>query len=792
MKLFRYSNWITGLALLLALFSCKQRGTTVNAKGEFSGSESCIECHQRFYELWSPSHHGKAMEPMNSAYIKSKQLPNSEDFSLEGKKYRVEFSDSTMTMIETDGDSLRDYKIVWALGGKNVSYYLTDLGKGKLQTIPLAYDHNKKIWYNNPESAVRHFPDANMRADEALPWKDRMYNFNTSCYSCHVSQLETNFDLATDSYHSTWKEPGINCETCHGPSAEHVRVAKEAKKTGKKLGLDELEIIVTSTFTQNQHNSSCAPCHAQMRPITPSYMPGDRFFDNYDLTTFENSDFYPDGRDLGETYTFTSWNQNQCMIQGELHCVICHTSSGRDRYADKPNDACLQCHNERTENLSAHTGHKPDSEGSVCINCHMPQTIFGRMVQSDHSFRPPMPEATIRYGSPNACNLCHTDKSPEWANKIVKARPNGNYQEETMKWADLILQARQENWKNLDDMLAVISEEKYDAVVQNSLIRLLTNCENEKKWPVLMDAVLNNPSPLVRASAATGLLGNSSPEAKNTLIKACSDEYRLVRVAAAFPLASFPEESFPAADIEVVKKATDEYMTSIVTRPDDWSSHYNMGIYHQNKGDATLALESYETATKLYPEAVLPLVNSSVLYSYIGNHAKAEANLKKVLESDPGNEAANLNLGLLLAELGRMDEAEIALKKALEANPENQPVAAKNLSVIAGQKGNFSEAVKYAGIAWKARPENPEYGYTLAFYQLQNNQKNTAISTLKGIVEQYPAYLDATQFLADIYLRDGNKNMAIRLYQNALKTEGLSDQQKVALQQAITGLQQSM
>lgn len=353
------------LLIVLMGFSCSQRNGG-EISGEFSGSESCKECHEKFYELWEPSHHGKAMEPMNAAYLQGKHLSLSEEFALEGKKYKMEMGDSTMKMLEIDGQNVKEYPVSWALGGKNVSYYLTELDNGMLQTIPLAYDHNKKIWYNNPESAVRHFPDHNMPADEALPWKDRMYTFNTSCYSCHVSQLETNFDVASDTYHSTWKESGINCETCHGPSADHVRVMKEAEKKGKVPA--DIKIIMTSVFTQEQHNSSCAPCHAQMRPITPSYMPGDKFFDNYDLVTLEDNDFYPDGRDLGETYTYTSWNQNQCMLKGELHCVTCHTSSGRDRYKDNPNQACLQCHNNRTENLTAHTGHKADSEGSVCIN----------------------------------------------------------------------------------------------------------------------------------------------------------------------------------------------------------------------------------------------------------------------------------------------------------------------------------------------------------------------------------------------------------------------------------------
>ena len=777
------------VSVALIMVSCSQRNRG-EGTGEFSGSESCIECHEKFYELWSPSHHGKAMEPINAAYMVSKHLPQSGEFSLEGKKYKIELGDSTMKMQEIDEQSTKDYPIVWALGGKNVSYFLTDLGNGKLQTIPLAFDHNENSWYNNPESAIRHFPDHSMTADAALPWKDRMYTFNTSCYSCHVSQLQTNYNLANDSYHSTWKEPGINCETCHGPSADHVRVEQLAKKKGKQP--EDIKIIVTKTFTKEQHNASCAPCHAKMRPITPGYTPGDRYFDNYDLTTFENTDFYPDGRDLGENYTYTQWNQNKCMLNGDLHCVICHTSSGRDRYKDNPNAACLQCHNNRSENLSAHTGHKADSEGSVCINCHMPETQFGHMTRHDHSFRPPMPEATIRYGSPNACNLCHKDKSPEWAAKIVKERKKDSIQTETLQWADLIQQARHSEWKNLDDMLAVISEKKYDPIVQNSLVRLLGMSQDEKKWPVLMDAAVNNPSPLVRSSAAAGLLDNTTEEVKNTLIRACNDEYRIVRVAAALPLASFPPENFSSEDTDIVNKATNEYMTSLVTRPDDWSAHYNLGIYYQNKGETARALESYETAARLYPESILPLINSSVLYSYMGNNEKAEQNLRKVLETDPENEAANLNLGLLLAELGRLDEAESALKTALEANPKEQAVAAKNLSVIVGQRGDLEKAVSYAETAWKIRPDNPEYGYTLAFYYMQNNQKEKAVSLLKKVLDLNPAYLEARLFLADIYLKDGKKDQAVKLYREALKENGLKDQEKTYIQQVLNRIEQSM
>jgi hypothetical protein len=56
--------------------------------------------------------------------------------------------------------------------------------------------------------------------------------------------------------------------------------------------------------------------------------------DHYDLITLENPDFYADGRDLGENYTYTSWLMSPCLKSGKLHCVTCHTSSGRYRFKD--------------------------------------------------------------------------------------------------------------------------------------------------------------------------------------------------------------------------------------------------------------------------------------------------------------------------------------------------------------------------------------------------------------------------------------------------------------------------
>jgi len=230
-----------------------------------------------------------------------------------------------------------------------------------------------------------------------------------------VSELSTNYNLATDTYHTTWAEPGISCESCHGPGADHAR-AMEAGVDGHTS--KDIKIIRTKEFSPEQINDMCATCHAKMVPLSTSFMPGDKFFDHYDLITLEHHDYYPDGRDLGENYTYTSWLMSPCAKSGKLDCNHCHTPSGRMRYeGENSNQACMPCHEHYVKYPLDHGRHQPGSKGNECIACHMPMTRFAAMGRTDHSMLPPAPAASMAFKSPNACNLCHTDKDAAWSDQ---------------------------------------------------------------------------------------------------------------------------------------------------------------------------------------------------------------------------------------------------------------------------------------------------------------------------------------------------------------------------------------
>ena len=297
-------------------------------------------------------------------------------------------------VIEREPQGEKRYPIVQAMGGKNVFYFLTPLERGWLQVLPVAYDVRRQEWFDTTASAMRHFGD---RRDEALYWKERPLTFNTSCFSCHVSQLSKNYDLKSDSYHTTWAEPGINCETCHGPSAEHVAACSANWPTNQPAPAD-IKLIVTSKLTTEQRNATCAPCHAKMSPVTMNFAPGDRYFDHFDLVGFENADFYPDGRDLGENYTYTQWRLSPCAKSGQagLHPLphlerplpLQGPGQSQRRLPAVPRGA-----GRRTPPPTRTT--RRARAGNECISCHMPMTEFARMRRSDHSMRPPTPATTL-------------------------------------------------------------------------------------------------------------------------------------------------------------------------------------------------------------------------------------------------------------------------------------------------------------------------------------------------------------------------------------------------------------
>jgi tetratricopeptide (TPR) repeat protein len=373
----------------------------------------------------------------------------------------------------------------------------------------------------------------------------------------------------------------------------------------------------------------------------------------------------------------------------------------------------------------------------------MPMTEFARMRRSDHSMRPPTPATTLEYKSPNACNICHTNQDAAWADKFVRQWRQRDYQKPVLERAALIAAARKGDWTRLPDILAYLSRPDREEIQTVSLVRLLANCPADDKWPVLRK-LTDDASPLVRAGAVEALGERPDQPNANALLTAVGDDYRLVRVRAAAALAAIPEDRLPEEPRRRVRDAMAELMTSMKSRPDDMSSHYNLGNLHMARGQMLEAVTEFETATRLQPDALPLYVNAALAFNALGQNEKAEASLRRALSLDATNAAANLNLGMLLAEMGKLSGAEQAFRAAFQANPQSAQ-AAYNLGVLLS-KAHSEEALDWCRRAAALGPDNPQYGYTYAFYLHQAGRSDLALQAIRSVRKRHPAHEDSAIF----------------------------------------------
>ena len=106
-----------------------------------------------------------------------------------------------------------------------------------------------------------------------------------------------------------------------------------------------------------------------------------------------------------------------CFVKNKgghvINCQSCHLADVREKPTEQ---ACLNCHQEFStpEAIFEHTKHQPN--WANCFSCHQPEIVYGHLTfQRTHEIRIPNPTLTVTKNTPNACNLCHTDKSVNWS-----------------------------------------------------------------------------------------------------------------------------------------------------------------------------------------------------------------------------------------------------------------------------------------------------------------------------------------------------------------------------------------
>ena len=423
------------------------------------GSGQCVLCHEQSHEDWISSRHSKMVQPARPGQVRGDF--SQERLTLRGEDYRIRRVGSKYFITEPffTGEPV-EHQVDYTLGNRRIQHYLTTLEDGRVIVLPPTWDVLRREWFHNLEIAA---PDQREGVIPVQLW-------NKNCFGCHVSDQVKGFRPGENRYDTTWLDFGTTCERCHGPGSRHVD-----KYTNLDVYGDDPELhIVLQTRLDHQTNSMvCAQCHSFRDQMAFGFAAGDNYFDfffpllEYTQEPSEDPTWYPDGKTRRfSTNALGIW-QSECFVEGGATCTGCHLDPHRpdiernEQLLPTNNSLCTGCHEAIGADLTAHTFHPAASEGSSCVECHMPRSVTSiRAKMRDHSISIPSSRNTARFGVPNACNECHAAESPEWATaRMDEWWGETPRRRKIERRAEAYSGARELSREALDQLLAISTDE---------------------------------------------------------------------------------------------------------------------------------------------------------------------------------------------------------------------------------------------------------------------------------------------------------------------------------------------
>jgi tetratricopeptide (TPR) repeat protein len=696
----------------------------------FVGSASCEECHQAAFRKWRGSHHERAMDVASEKTV----LGDFADamFTNRGVTSRF-YRRGGKFYVHTEGPDGKpgEFEIAYTFGVKPLQQYLVPFPGGRLQCLTVAWDTERKRWFQL-------YPDQDIPPSDWLHWTRNAQNWNGMCAECHSTNLKKGYDPETETYKTTWSEISVGCEACHGAGSRHVAWARIPAMARPALA-DQGLVVPTSGITSTQLVELCAPCHSRRAELGDYDHGGRLLMDQMLPSLLTEGLYFADGQQQDEVYTYASFLQSKMYARG-VKCNDCHDSHSI-KLKLEGNEVCLQCHVREVFDSAEHHFHKKvvdgkPSEGALCARCHMPKRAY--MVvdpRSDHSFRRPRPDLTAEIGTPNACTQsgCHADKPLSYSLNAYR------------KWYGLARRphfgttfaaARAGKPEAAEELLRLVDNPLQPAIVRATALSLLQGYPGEASTGALRRSLLSD-DPLLRHVAASGLTVPDPRARVSLLAPLLSDPVKAVRLDTLSALAGVPRELLKPYQQEAFDEALAEYREAMAYSLDFSSSGLNLGNLYANLGQPVEAEKYFRIALKIDDLFFPAKMNLAVLLSGQGRGAEAEKLLREVVAAYPDNGDARYALGLQLVELGKAGEAVEQLRRAVDLLPGNAR-ARYNLGLLLAQRGHHEEAGTLLAGALALEPQNPDFLLALADHWLRHGRPREALALAERLIAARP------------------------------------------------------
>ena len=744
-------------------------------RSSFIGRDSCASCHQPQAASFQGSNHDRAMEiATDDSVLANFNNRTLEHFGVTSTMFR----DGDRFMINTEGPDgqMHDYEVKYTFGVEPLQQYMVEIQPstnslsenidvkanqeiGRVQVLRVSWDTRQNKWfYLSP-------PDVLEKLDPSDPlhWTGTTQNWNTTCAICHSTDFHKNFDLATNSYHSTFSEIDVSCEACHGPAGYHVELAERTSLFwDRKHGYGLAELKSESNLAQI---NTCAPCHSRRAEVEEGFKPGCNFDEYFVLQTVSEPIYFADGQIRDEDYVHGSFIQSK-MFHNGVKCSDCHDMHST-KLIHSGNQVCTSCHQHPSGKYDTpnHHHHAVGTPGAQCVNCHMPSTTYMAVDhRRDHSFRVPDPALSIATGTPNACTGCHLQdaklgdhktkvpllqykdwiEAEELGDEVVSAelsRINDRMRLAIDSWYGDEEKERTTYYRALANGLAAsLGDDKTLQRAQTALLTLAKDARspamirasaldgivdaavlieaNETAVELLKDddikivaaslSLLDRQLRVLMGTPAdnpTAFLQSLEPVVRPVL-KQLGHPTSRIRVQATRILANMPRELLNEFTDGSQRKQFDngmlESQTSLMLNSDQAMSHAMLGGLNQQAGDYKQAEKDYRNAIRVEPNIPGPRTNLALLLD-----AKQRSTPAAVQRDKLADEVRRL----------RKEEHEL-LKVDIQRAKDLSNTHGLHYSYAMSSylQDEYDETKKHLTIALEQQPENEQYLQAMALF----------------------------------------------------------------------------
>jgi predicted CXXCH cytochrome family protein len=432
--------------------------------------------------------------------------------------------------------------------------------------------------------------------------------------------------------------------------------------------------VLLQDLSPRKQVEACAKCHVRKVVMRPGYQPGGEFFDYHTLGLMDDNLVMPDGRYNGLMYVGMSFFQSACFEKGGLTCTKCHDPHGSGLVNDlrkfkSSDEMCLPCHADIVKDPTPHTFHKKESQASRCIECHLRKHPISRQNLADHTLSSPVPENTIRYNSPNACNDCHKDKTAQWSLKWVK-QWYGSARKDRWSRADILFKAKSMDTSAVMPLCDMLSDTSENFIWRANAALMLGGLRDRRAVPTLL-AHIHASDPVIRWNVVNSLTKLADARVFTALGQAIQTERNpLIRILVAGTLGYWWRKDLSPPEQRIADETWKLYVEQVTTSLGDWpDARRSYAEALMRRGDLDGAKREFGYAIQLDRKDALAEDGLTALHTIRNEHLEALSHGLRAIDLKPDNAGFHVNLARVYLNLDKLPEAEKHLRTAIRLDP---------------------------------------------------------------------------------------------------------------------------